>query len=145
MSDAPASSGSAPAPGGRPTAPGLDARGLPVGYRLRDGWEVSPREVKAMIGRGEAFTLIDCRTPLENQIVKLPGSTLLPLQEAAGEPDALDEMKEKGRPVIVYCHHGVRSLQMAMFLRQQGVADAKSMAGGIDLWAIDVEPGMRRY
>ena len=40
---------------------------------------------------------------------------------------------------------GVRSLQMTMFLRQQGVTNAKSMAGGIDLWAIDVEPGMRRY
>lgn len=134
-----------------PSRPGLDAQGLPVGYRLRPEWEISPREVKAMIDRGEPFTLIDCRTPLEYEIVRLPGATLLPIQEAAGQPEEIEALREKqgansgNGPVIVYCHHGVRSLQMTMFLRQQGVTGAKSMAGGIDLWAIDVEPGMKRY
>lgn len=134
----------APAPKSTPGPnPGLDAQGLPHGYRLRPDWEVTPRQLKAMIDNGEELVLVDCRTPLEYQTVRFPQGRLIPLQEALSGTEDVEELR--GKRVVVHCHHGIRSLQMAMFLRQQGVEGARSLAGGIDLWAIDIDPQMRRY
>lgn len=126
-----------------PPPPPLDARGLPVGYNFRPEAEVTPREVKQMLDRGEDFALIDCRTPGEYQVARIEGATLVPIQEVGARLGELEPLKDKR--VVIHCHHGVRSLRMTMFLQSQGFADVKSMAGGIDLWAIDVEPGMKRY
>ncbi len=96
-----------------------------------------------MLDAQEDFLLIDCRTPQEYQLVRLDQAWLVPLQEVA---DRLDELEQHAdRKAVVYCHHGGRSLQMAMLLRQRGFGDIKSMAGGIDLWAIDIDPALRRY
>ena len=62
------------------------------------------------------------------------------LQERVSELES-----HKDREIIVHCHHGGRSLRVAMFLRQNGYATATSMAGGIDAWAVEIEPGMARY
>jgi rhodanese-related sulfurtransferase len=86
--------------------------------------------------------LLDVRTPEEHALVALPDSVLIPLQEFAqrlGELDAL-----KGKPVVAYCHTGVRSLHAAAFLASRGV-EAASLAGGIDRYAVDVDPSLPRY
>jgi rhodanese-related sulfurtransferase len=62
------------------------------------------------------------------------------IQERIGELDG----RQNDR-IVIHCHHGGRSLQVAHWMRQQGYSNAQSMAGGIDLWAQEIEPGMTRY
>lgn len=121
----------------------LDERGLPPHYPWREGWEVTPRQVKALRDAGEDLLLIDCRTPREYEAARIEGATLIPLHET---PRRLAELEPyRQRKIIIHCHHGMRSLQMAAFLRRAGFRDVHSMAGGIDLWALDVDSQVGRY
>ncbi len=126
----------------------LDDRGLPVGYPLQDGWEVTPREVKALIdagriGEGGDVLLLDVRTPAELAVAVIDGAVAVPMQELR---TALPELEAHAEgTVIVSCHHGGRSLQVTAFLREQGFDDVKSMAGGIDVWARDIDDSLARY
>jgi len=121
----------------------LDERGLPPGYPFRDDTEVTPRDVKTMLDDGKPVALIDCRTPQEHAIAAIDGAKLIPMQETV---QRFAELKaHRDDKVVVFCHHGMRSLQVAAYLRQQGFGDVSSMAGGIDLWAIDIDPELNRY
>ncbi|MGA9519855.1 MAG: rhodanese-like domain-containing protein [Myxococcaceae bacterium] len=86
--------------------------------------------------------LLDVRTYGEHQIVALPGSELIPLGELEERQDELEALR--GREVVVYCHHGVRSLSGAAFLESLGF-DARSLSGGIEAWALRVDPTLPRY
>jgi len=121
----------------------LDHRGLPDGYRFQDDWEVAPRQVRKMMDDGDDFVLLDCRTPQEHEIGRIEGAKLVPLQELQSRLIELEAYEDK--PIVVYCHHGGRSLQMTALLRQAGFEDVRSMAGGIDLWSVDVDPRVPRY
>jgi sulfur-carrier protein adenylyltransferase/sulfurtransferase len=137
---APKASGSAGA--AKPDS-SLDARGLPPGYQFKPDWEVTPREVKSMLDKGEQFVFIDCRLPNEHQITHIEGAKLIPLQQLA---QRFDEIKDKhAEKVVVHCKSGGRSLQFAQALRQAGFKNVKSMAGGILLWNKDVNPGGPQY
>jgi len=130
-------------PNAKPSAPGLDDRGLPPGYAYKPDWEVTPREVKAMLDRGDKFAFIDCRLPNEYQITHIEGTTLIPLQQIA---QRFEELRDKANEkVVVHCKSGARSLQFTQALRQAGFKDVKSMAGGILLWNKDIEPGGPQY
>lgn len=123
-----------------------DARGLPPGYPFREGWEVSPLAARDELSAAEPPILLDVRRADEWEIVRLPGAVHIPLSELERRADELeDDDGRRDRPVIVYCHHGARSLRAAAALRAMGFADVRSMTDGIDLWATTVEPGMRRY
>jgi adenylyltransferase/sulfurtransferase len=129
---------------GAPQAdPSLDSRGLPPGYHFDPNWEVTPREVKAMLDRNEKFVFIDCRLPNEFQITKIEGAELIPLQQLAAHLPKLQQHKDD--KLIIHCRSGGRSLQFAQVLKQQGFKDVKSMAGGILLWNKDVNPGGPQY
>jgi rhodanese-related sulfurtransferase len=106
--------------------------------------EITPQEVKQMLESGEALTLIDVREPFEHQTARIEGADLVPMRTV---PQALDGLKERGgeAPLVVFCHHGVRSLQVAAFLRRRGIANARSLEGGIDLWSRTVDPAVPRY
>lgn len=121
----------------------LNEKGLPPNYAFQPDWEVSPRDVKAMQARGEVFTFIDCRTPGEHETARISGAKLVPMQEIAARLGELEGVRDS--KIIVHCHHGMRSLKVTAFLRQQGFTDVKSMAGGIDLWSMDIDPGVKRY
>lgn len=121
----------------------FDEHGMPRGYNLHPDWEVTPRQVKTMLDGGEELILIDCRTHQEHQVARIESAVLVPLQELGGRLGELEEYADK--KVVVYCHHGGRSLKMATVLRQQGFEDVNSMAGGIDLWAMDVDTTIKRY
>lgn len=124
--------------------PGLDARGLPSGYPYKPDLEVTPRQVKAALEAGGAV-LVDCRTIEEWRTARIEGATLVPLADLAGRVGDIEGLlSESSSEVIVHCHHGARSLKAALFLRQQGIA-ARSMAGGIDLWSMDIDPAVPRY
>jgi sulfur-carrier protein adenylyltransferase/sulfurtransferase len=123
--------------------PSLDARGLPPGYNYKPDWEVTPREVKSMLDKGEEFLFIDCRLPHEYQITHIEGTQLIPVQQLAQHVNEL--MAHKDEKIVVHCKSGGRSMQFAQALRQAGFKDIKSMAGGILLWNKDVEPGGPQY
>ena len=106
--------------------------------------EVSPRELsRAMEGpESERPVILDVRNPDEVLIASIRGSLHVPLTEL---PARLDEVRELAdRPVVVLCHHGVRSYQAAAFLDSLG-GPAASLRGGIEAWAADVDPRMPRY
>lgn len=123
--------------------PELNAQGLPEHYTFRPDWEVTPRQVKSMLDSGEDFLLLDCRLPREAEVASIEGASLLPMQELVARISELDEHRDA--KIVVHCHHGARSLQVTSFLRQQGFKDVTSMAGGIDLWSIDIDLSIARY
>jgi len=123
--------------------PSLDARGLPPNYPYDPNWEVTPREVKAMMDEHKPFVFIDCRLPNEYAITKIDRAKLIPLQEIA---QRFGELKgHESEKVVVHCKSGGRSMKFAQLLRQNGFKDVKSMAGGILLWNKDVNPGGPQY
>lgn len=125
----------------------LDERGLPVGGRpFKPDWEITPREVKAKLDAGdESLALVDCRRPEEHEFCRInaPNQTLIPMHETWSRLKELSPLKDK--EVVVYCHTGRRSLWVAAFMRQAGFKNVKSMAGGIDVWSIDIDPTVPRY
>lgn len=106
-----------------------------------DDLQISVQEVNARIARGDKVLLVDVREPWEFAVCKLPGAQSIPLGALPANLNALLDAEE----VICYCHHGMRSLDAAVWLRQQGVASAKSMAGGIERWATEIDPAVPRY
>lgn len=124
---------------------GLDERGLPPGYYFRADWEVTPRQVKEKL-EADGLFLLDCRKEAEWERCHIDGATLIPVKELAQRTDDLAEMcGGKGREIVVYCHSGRRALWAALYLREAGFDKVKSMAGGIDLWAYDIDPTLERY
>lgn len=106
-----------------------------------DDLQISAREVSERIARGDKLLVVDVREPWESELCRIPGATLIPLGALPANLNALLDAEE----VICYCHHGIRSLDAAVWLRQQGVESAKSMAGGIERWSLDVDPQVPRY
>ena len=106
--------------------------------------EIEPGELSAQLRGPEERrpVLLDVRTADEHGVAALPGSLWIPLHELQARADELEQLR--GRDVVVYCHHGQRSLAGAAFLRHLGI-DARSLAGGIDLYAAAVDPAIPRY
>jgi rhodanese-related sulfurtransferase len=103
--------------------------------------EVAPGEVKDKLARGEKLFFVDVREKWEYETSHIEGSVLIPLREI---PASLPRM-EAADEIVLFCHHGMRSLDAAAWLRSQGVEGARSMAGGIDRWAAEIDPTVPRY
>ena len=103
--------------------------------------EITAREVKQRLERGEKLLLVDVREPHEHAICQIEGAVLIPMGSIPANLQKLDVDED----VICFCHHGVRSFDVANWLRTQGVLSAKSMAGGIDQWSVEVDPNVPRY
>ena len=122
---------------------GQHAPGSPP-LRIDPEWEVAPHEAKSMLDDpAQAVVLIDCRTPEEHELVRIEGALLAPLGELSSRIEGLRE--HESSTVIVYCHHGRRSLQATAVLRRAGFENVRSLAGGIDLWSRTIDPGLPRY
>lgn len=123
----------------------LDDRGLPPDYQFQHDWEITPRDASARLREPEQTRplLLDVRRLDEWETARVDGATLIPLQEL---PMRLDEIEQhRDRPIITLCHHGRRSLRAASMLRASGFTDVLSMAGGIDLWSMDIDRRVPRY
>jgi adenylyltransferase/sulfurtransferase len=105
--------------------------------------QIRPRELAEKLRAGESVYLIDVRQPEEHATAALPDSTLIPLSELGRR---LNEVRPPlGALVVVYCHHGIRSLSGAAFLNEAGLAQVASLAGGIDAWSAEIDPSVPRY
>lgn len=102
----------------------------------------SVQELHNKLNTGEKLTLIDVREPNEWQICRLPGAQLIPLSQFTCR--APEELEPEDK-IVLYCHHGHRSAQAQQFLIAQGFKNVINLAGGIDDWAVQVDPSMRRY
>ncbi|MBI3516343.1 MAG: sulfurtransferase [Proteobacteria bacterium] len=85
--------------------------------------------------------ILDVREPWERAICGFAGSIDIPMAELPGRQGELPA----DRPLVVVCHHGMRSLQVTQWLRGQGHDQACNLAGGIDAWASQIDASMKRY
>lgn len=112
--------------------------------------EITVTEAAARLREDPGYLVLDCRLPEEFEVARVEGSVLIPLHELEGRldevEDALEERGvEKDAPFAVLCHHGVRSLRAALLLQQHGFTGARSVFGGIDLWAREVDRRIPEY
>ena len=105
--------------------------------------EITPRELARHVENGHPVRLIDVRQPWENGIAKLPESLLIPLNEL--QLRTAEIPTESTTLVVLYCHHGIRSLSAVSYLQKLGYTHVRSLAGGIDAWSCEVDPTIPRY
>ena len=106
-------------------------------------YQISVEDLKARQDKGDAVVLIDVRQPWENDTVRLADSVLIPLNELSQRTDEIP--KKENALIVVYCHHGVRSLSGAAIIETAGIENVASLAGGIDRWSIAIDPALPRY
>lgn len=97
------------------------------------GWLADPARAKPM--------LLDVRQPWEFDTCHLDGAVPMPMNSVPGNLDQLDPEQ----PVVCICHHGMRSLQVASFLEEQGFTDVTNLTGGIHAWSMQVDPSVPVY
>jgi rhodanese-related sulfurtransferase len=105
-------------------------------------YEISPEEVKAKLDQKGDFTLLDVREPWEIETARIDGAKLIPMGDV---PSRAHQELDPDEHIIVVCHHGVRSMNVAVWLRQQGFEKAQSMRGGIDAWSRQVDRKVPMY
>jgi rhodanese-related sulfurtransferase len=105
--------------------------------------QITPRELDALLRRSddEAPLLLDVREPWEFGICHIDGARLIPMRQI---PSSIAELDGE-RPVVVICHHGIRSQQVALYLEHHGFSRVINLRGGVAGWAQDVDPSMPTY
>ena len=104
-------------------------------------YEISPAEAAELVSNGEA-RLIDVREPWEFLTACIDGSVQMPMGDV---PARAHQEFDPDERLIVVCHHGMRSMNVTVWLRNQGFEQAQSLRGGIDAWSAEVDPGVGRY
>jgi adenylyltransferase/sulfurtransferase len=118
--------------------------------------EITVEQLATWLGEGRPLVLLDVREPWENALAALPSSTLVPLGELpdseldlgldAGETPATENTDQASPALVVYCHHGVRSLHALAILHDRGSRRPMySLSGGIDAWSRRIDPSVPRY
>jgi rhodanese-related sulfurtransferase len=105
--------------------------------------QIDVSELKQRLDAGSPVYLLDVRNPDEHAFCRLPNSLLIPLSELPGRVDEVAPADDA--LVVVYCHHGVRSLHGASVLLRAGLPNVASLAGGIDAWSLLIDPAVPRY
>lgn len=105
--------------------------------------EIDVAHLRDCLERDDQLLLIDCREPDEWAIGHLESATHIPMGDI---PSRYEEITADGqRDIVVYCHHGGRSLRVVRWLRGQGLSRTSSLAGGIDAWSEQIDPAIPRY
>ena len=100
------------------------------------------RDLKTRLDQAtEKPLILDVREPWETKLCALPDSLLIPMGQIPTRATELDAQRE----IVVVCHHGVRSLQVAYFLANQGFKKLYNLQGGVDAWAREIDPTMHQY
>ena len=105
--------------------------------------EITPAQLAAWLGdsRREKPILLDVREPWEYDRARIAGSVPIPMRELPARLEEIDHDRE----VVAICHHGGRSMQVAMFLEKQGFKRVHNLVGGIDAWSRTVDPAVPLY
>ena len=103
--------------------------------------QLSPAELQRWRQDGKAFLQLDVRTDEETAVCALPDSVHIPMNLIPLRSNELPD----GLPIVVYCHHGIRSLHTAMYLADAGFETLYNLQGGIDAWAAQIDENMARY
>ena len=106
-----------------------------------DGVEITAQELRDEWQRHPDLLVVDVREPHEHEITHIDGAVLIPLGEL---PDRLGEL-DGHREIVTHCHHGARSLKALEILKAAGFSKVRSLRGGIDAWAVNVDPTLPRY
>ena len=107
-------------------------------------YEISPRELKELLASGakNGFVLLDVREPWEHEEARIEGSILMPMGDV---PSRAHQELDPESHIVAVCHHGVRSMSVTAWLRDQGFERAQSLRGGIDAWSAEVDSLVPRY
>src|SRR5262249_19831666 len=105
--------------------------------------QITAKDLAKKLANDHPVYLLDVRQPWEHETAALPGSVLVPLTELGRRAEGV--RPAEGALLVVYCHHGVRSMSAAAFLEEQGHREVASLAGGIDAWSCEVDPTVPRY
>ncbi len=105
-------------------------------------YEIDPEDVKARRESGAKFTLLDVREPWEFETARIEGAVLIPMNQI---PLRARQELDANEHIVVLCHHGVRSMNVTFWMRQNGFERVQSMAGGIDAWSRCVDAGVPKY
>jgi adenylyltransferase/sulfurtransferase len=103
--------------------------------------DVTPDQLRALLAQGLAPHLIDVRDPEEFALCHLPGAELHPANLIADWSRTLDPNQE----ILLYCHHGIRSMHAAMHLAAIGFKNVSHLRGGLDAYSLRADPGIPRY
>lgn len=107
-------------------------------------YEVTPQAAKAALTDSKQSILIDVREPAEWALAHIEGAELISMGSIPAELQKLEGLSDAG-DLLILCHHGVRSLQVTLWLRGKGIENCFSVAGGIDRWSAEVDPTVPRY
>lgn len=102
---------------------------------------LTPLELQRRLDAGESLVLLDVREPDEFAVARIAGSLAMPLGDLGQRQCELDPE----RPTVCICHHGIRSAHAAQALKRLDFREVYNLSGGIDRWAREVDPGMKRY
>lgn len=105
-------------------------------------YEITPAELAEKISGKKDLLLLDVREPGEYSLVHIENSLLMPMGDV---PSRANQELDPEAHIITICHHGVRSMNVAVWLRDQGFEQAQSLRGGIDAWAALIDPSLPRY
>ncbi|MEC4682592.1 MAG: rhodanese-like domain-containing protein [Nitrospirota bacterium] len=103
--------------------------------------QLHPTDLKGKLDKGEDLLIIDVREGWEHARVRIPNALHIPLAQL---PQKISEL-DRERDIVVYCHHGVRSLQACQFLKKMGFEKVQNLHGGIDAYANHVDRSLPRY
>ena len=104
-------------------------------------YEISPADAAALLSENKA-RFIDVREPWEFATARIEGSMPMPMGEV---PMRAHQELDPDERLVILCHHGIRSMNVAVWLRGQGFEQAQSLRGGIDAWSAEVDPAVGRY
>jgi rhodanese-related sulfurtransferase len=104
--------------------------------------EIELESTRQLLDGGE-IVLIDCREPDEYERARIEHAVLIPMSQWLAEAERLSEFA--GQRLVVHCHHGVRSLSVTRWLRENGFPQSQSMQGGIDAWSRHIDPSVPQY
>ena len=105
-------------------------------------YEISAADVKSLQDNAQEFTLLDVREPWEFEAARIADSKHMPMGDV---PARFQQELDPEAHIVVVCHHGVRSMNVTAWLRQQGFERAQSLRGGIDRWSREVDPTVPLY
>lgn len=105
--------------------------------------QISPTDLVQKLLCATPPHLLDVREMEENELVALPNSTLIPLGELAARAEEIADWRDE--EIVVYCHHGIRSLNAIAQLKHFGFEKLQNLAGGIDRWSVEIDSKLPRY